>query len=85
MASHFILSSSSAFRRAPQGLEDVSRYPHLFAELLQDPRWTEEDLKKLAGLNFLRVFRQVEEVRHWPFPFRQILLQAPQFDQLTDE
>lgn len=47
----------------PQGLEDVSKYPYLFAELLQDPTWSEEDLRKLAGLNFLRVFRQVEKVR----------------------
>ncbi|XP_037068900.1 dipeptidase 1-like [Pollicipes pollicipes] len=46
----------------PRGLEDVSMYPHLFAELLMDASWTEMDLKKLAGLNFLRVFRQVEEV-----------------------
>ena len=48
--------------RTPKGLEDVSKYPHLFAELLQDPTWSEEDLKKLAGLNFLRVFKQVEKV-----------------------
>lgn len=48
--------------RTPQGLEDVSKYPYLFAELLQDPTWSEEDLRKLAGLNFLRVFRQVEKV-----------------------
>lgn len=48
--------------RTPQGLEDVSKYPYLFAELMQDPSWTEEDLKKLAGLNFLRVFQQVEKV-----------------------
>jgi len=47
----------------PKGLEDVSKYPYLFAELLQDPSWSEEDLKKLAGLNFLRVFKQVEKVR----------------------
>jgi len=47
----------------PKGLEDVSKYPNLFAELLQDPTWSEEDLKKLAGLNFLRVFKQVEKVR----------------------
>jgi replication initiation and membrane attachment protein DnaB len=33
------------------------------AALLEDPSWTEEDLKKLAGLNLLRVFRAVEEVR----------------------
>ena len=38
----------------------MSKYPYLFAELLSDPNWTEEDLKKLAGLNFLRVFNQVE-------------------------
>ena len=47
--------------RTPQGLEDVSKYPYLFAELLAES-WTEADLKKLAGLNFLRVFRRVEEV-----------------------
>ncbi|XP_063584636.1 dipeptidase 1-like [Penaeus indicus] len=46
----------------PEGLEDVSKYPELFAELLQDPSWSLQDLKKLAGLNFLRVFGKVEEV-----------------------
>ncbi|XP_078601683.1 dipeptidase 1-like [Branchiostoma floridae x Branchiostoma japonicum] len=46
----------------PRGLEDVSTYPRLFAELLRRG-WTEEQLKKLAGNNFLRVFRKVEEVR----------------------
>uniref|UniRef100_A0A8W7PSW9 Dipeptidase n=1 Tax=Anopheles coluzzii TaxID=1518534 RepID=A0A8W7PSW9_ANOCL len=47
----------------PQGLEDVSRYPYLFAELLESERWTEEDIAKLAGRNLIRVFRQVEQVR----------------------
>lgn len=47
----------------PKGLEDVSRYPHLLAELLADPNWTENDIAMLAGLNLLRVFEQVEEVR----------------------
>lgn len=47
----------------PSGLEDVSRYPHLFAELLADPAWSEEDITSLAGLNLLRVFEKVEEVR----------------------
>ncbi|KAG5679696.1 hypothetical protein PVAND_009249 [Polypedilum vanderplanki] len=48
----------------PKGLEDVSRYPYLFAELLADSeRWTEEDIAKLAGKNLIRVFRQVEQVR----------------------
>jgi membrane dipeptidase len=41
----------------------VSKYPQLLAALLEDPSWREEDLKKLAGLNLLRVFRAVEEVR----------------------
>jgi membrane dipeptidase len=50
----------------PQGLEDVSKYPQLLAALLEDSSWTEEDLKKLAGLNLLRVFRAVEEVGSGP-------------------
>lgn len=47
----------------PDGLENVSMYPNLFAELLTDPNWTEEDLQLLAGKNLLRVFRSVEHVR----------------------
>ncbi|XP_069997712.1 dipeptidase 1-like [Penaeus vannamei] len=49
--------------KLPDNLEDVSKYPHLFAELLSDPTWTIEDLKKLAGQNLLRVMRDVEKVR----------------------
>lgn len=49
-------------RSTPEGLEDVSKYPDLLAALLEDPSWSEEDVKKLAGLNLLRVFAQVEEV-----------------------
>lgn len=44
------------------GLEDVSKYPALFASLLASGAWSLDDLKKLAGLNFLRVFREVEKV-----------------------
>jgi membrane dipeptidase len=40
----------------PVGLQDVSRYPALFAEL-QRRHWSEEDLKALAGANILRVMR----------------------------
>ncbi|XP_021925025.1 dipeptidase 1-like [Zootermopsis nevadensis] len=49
----------------PVGLEDVSKYPHLFERLAQtnEPRWSTEDLKKLAGLNLIRVFKEVELVR----------------------
>lgn len=47
----------------PSGLEDVSKYPYLLSELLADPAWTEKDVLSLAGLNLLRVFERVEEVR----------------------
>ncbi|XP_055703938.1 dipeptidase 1-like isoform X2 [Phlebotomus papatasi] len=52
--------------RQPIGLEDVSKYPDLFDKLAQPGHgyepWTPEELKKLAGLNILRVMRQVEQV-----------------------
>ncbi|MEP6831851.1 MAG: dipeptidase [Gemmatimonas sp.] len=41
------------------GLEDVSKYPALFEELVKRG-WTNEALRKLAGENFLRVLRGVE-------------------------
>ncbi|XP_043278013.1 dipeptidase 1-like [Venturia canescens] len=49
--------------KTPRGLEDVSRYPELFAELLRSGKWNVDDLKKVAGLNLLRVLREVEKVR----------------------
>ena len=58
------LSTFSLFDcRTPSGLEDVSKYPALFASLLASGAWSLDDLKKLAGMNFLRVFREVEKVR----------------------
>ncbi|XP_021918235.1 dipeptidase 1-like isoform X2 [Zootermopsis nevadensis] len=47
----------------PTGLEDVSRYPMLLAELARDRQWSSSDIKKLAGSNLVRVFREVEKVR----------------------
>ncbi|OZM78665.1 dipeptidase [Pseudonocardia sp. MH-G8] len=44
----------------PVGLEDVSRYPVLFAALLERG-WSEEDCAKLAGRNALRVLRAADE------------------------
>jgi membrane dipeptidase len=41
------------------GLEDVSRYPALFNELLRRG-WSEADCKALAGGNVLRVLRDAE-------------------------
>jgi membrane dipeptidase len=45
----------------PQGLEDVSKYPALTAELLRRG-YTEDDVRKVLGLNVLRVMRDVEKV-----------------------
>ncbi|KAJ8674586.1 hypothetical protein QAD02_005848 [Eretmocerus hayati] len=51
----------------PSGLEDVSKYPDLFDRLHaskdSEPKWSREDLEKLAGRNLIRVFRAVEKVR----------------------
>lgn len=42
-------------------LEDVSKYPNLFAALLEDG-WSEDELVKLAGANILRVMEENEKV-----------------------
>ncbi len=44
-----------------RGLEDVSGYPNLFAELIRRG-WTDGDLARLAGGNVLRVMREAEGV-----------------------
>jgi len=43
------------------GLENVTRYPYLFAELLHRG-YTDEDVLKIAGRNHLRAMRQMEKV-----------------------
>lgn len=45
----------------PAGLEDVSRFPDLVAELLRRG-WNAQDVKQVVGLNALRVMRDVERV-----------------------
>ena len=45
----------------PSGLEDVSGYPNLIAELL-DRGWSEADLSKLTWSNAVRVLRDAEGV-----------------------
>ena len=45
----------------PRGLEDVSTYPALTAELLRR-QWSDDDIRKLLGLNVLRVMKQAEAV-----------------------
>jgi membrane dipeptidase len=45
----------------PEGLEDVSGYPRLFAELIRRG-WSDADLARLASGNILRVMEEAEEV-----------------------
>jgi membrane dipeptidase len=45
----------------PQGLEDVSKYPALTAELLRRG-YKDDDVRKILGGNVLRVMRTVEKV-----------------------
>ncbi len=56
----------------PMGLENVSSYPYLFAELMSRG-WSEPDLIRLAGGNVLRLMREVEEHAQepmWPSAVR---------------
>ncbi|KAL8195103.1 UNVERIFIED_CONTAM: dipeptidase 1 (renal) [Gekko kuhli] len=48
--------------RVPVGLEDVSKYPDLVAELLRR-NWTESEVRGALAGNLLRVFQEVEQVR----------------------
>jgi membrane dipeptidase len=51
----------------PSGLEDVSCFPNLFAELIVRG-WTDAQLAALAGGNVLRVMRDAEAVATAPAP-----------------
>jgi membrane dipeptidase len=52
-------SDFDGITEVPQGLEDVSAYPNLIYELLQRG-YHEQDIRKIAGENFLRVWATVE-------------------------
>src|SRR2546422_504082 len=54
-------SDFDGISEVPDGLEDVSKFPDLIAELLRRG-WSEPDVKKVAGLNALRVLRAAERV-----------------------
>ena len=62
----------------PLGLEGVGEYPALFAELLRRG-WTDEEIKKLAGLNALRVLREAEGVA------QRLKKERPASDALIEE
>jgi membrane dipeptidase len=46
---------------APEGLDDVSRFPNLLVELLRRGH-SDADVEKIVGLNALRVLREAERV-----------------------
>ena len=54
-------SDFDGITEVPDGLEDVSKFPDLIAELLRRG-WSDVDVKKVAGLNILRVMRAAEQV-----------------------
>jgi membrane dipeptidase len=54
-------SDFDGMMHAPTGLEDVSKFPRLIAELLRRGV-PEESVKLVAGLNVLRILDAVEEV-----------------------
>jgi len=56
---HVGIGSDFAGVAMPVGLEDVTRYPYLLAELIRRG-WKDEDLRKLAGENLVRAFTQAE-------------------------
>lgn len=59
----------------PEGLEDVSKYPNLFAELIRRG-WTDRELELIAGGNVLRAMERTEEVARQ----LQKTLPPPSFD-----
>lgn len=52
-------SDFDGITHVPVGLEDVSTFPQLFAELIRRG-WSDDDLRKLAGRNALRAMRAAE-------------------------
>ena len=54
-------SDFDGIQTVPVGLEDVSKYPALTAELLRRG-WSEIDVRKALGMNVLRVMRSAEGV-----------------------
>lgn len=53
--------SAASQKAMAAGMDDVTRYPYLFAELLRRG-YTDDDLLKIAGRNHLRAMRQMEKV-----------------------
>ena len=57
----YLLTQDCCMSRVPVGLEDVSKFPNLFAELIRRG-YSDEDVEKVARLNLIRVLQAVENV-----------------------
>jgi membrane dipeptidase len=62
----------------PEGLDGVEDFPALLAELMRRG-WKDEEIKKLAGLNLLRVLRETEKVA------QRLQKERPASDALIEE
>lgn len=71
-------SDFDGISQGPVGLEDVSTYPLLLAELLRRG-YTEDDVAKIAGSNLLRVFDEAERVA------ARLRTERPASDALIEE
>lgn len=69
-------SDFNGIEEVPKGLEDISKFPDMVAELLRRGV-SEKDVVKVLGGNILRVWREVEKVA--------IKLQASGMKPLEDE
>jgi len=58
---HVGLGSDYAGDGGPVGLEDVTGFPRLIAELVRRG-WKDEDIRKVAGGNLVRTFAEAETV-----------------------
>ena len=47
---------------SPIGLEDATKIPALVEEMLKQG-FTEEEIKKFLGMNFIRFYKQVERIK----------------------
>jgi len=54
-------SDFDGITQVPQGLEDVSKFPSLIAELLRRG-YKDDEIRKIVGQSILRVMRDVEKV-----------------------
>jgi membrane dipeptidase len=71
-------SDFDGIEQTPVGLEDVSKFPDLFVELLKRG-YTKQDIAKIAGENVLRVMKTAESVA------ARLQKEGPANDALIDE